>query len=200
MELQRTELWQLQRLGKATASRASDILGTKAAYTKYLNELVDARLLGNIADNFTNAAMDWGTNQEANAKTAYTELTGNEVLETGSIDHPTLMASASPDGLIGEVGGIEIKCPNTSTHRETLKKQEVPKKYIPQIMFQMWIANLEWVDFVSYDPRLAENAQLFIKRVPRDKGYIKQLAKATESFLEEVDREVEFINNYKGGA
>lgn len=199
MELQRTELWHLQRLGKATASKAADILGTAAARTRYLNELVDARLLGTAPASFSNAAMDWGTSTEAEAKSAYSEATDNEVVETGSIDHPTLMASASPDGLVGEIGGIEIKCPNTSTHRETLKKQEVPKKYLPQIMFQMWIANLEWVDFVSFDPRLPENARLFIKRVERDNAYINDLADKVTKFLEDVDAEVAFVQNYKGG-
>lgn len=202
---QRTSTWFAVRWGLATASRFADILaktrnGYGASRKNYLAELVIERLTPPPEEDngFKTAAMAFGTDNEPVARLAYELETGNSVDEAFFEKHKTLLAGASPDGYVGEVGLIEIKIPNSSTHLETLKSQKVPTQYIPQIQGQLWITGRDWCDFVSYDPRMPENAQLFIKRVYRDDDYISDLEEAVTDFLEEVDEEVDFITNYKG--
>lgn len=201
---QRTSNWFAVRWGKATASRFADIMATTrngyaATRKNYLAELVIQRLTPPPVedDGFRTLAMQFGTDNEPVARLAYELETGNQVEEAYFEQHETLQAGASPDGYVGEVGLIEIKIPNTATHIETLRKQEVPAQYIPQIQGQLWITGRDWCDFVSYDPRLPENAQLFIKRVKRDPAYIKELQAEVTKFLNEVEKEVSFIANYK---
>lgn len=141
--------------------------------------------------------MQWGVDNEPVAALNYSLITGNEVEETSLWLHDTIRAGASPDGLVGTDGLIEIKCPNTATHLETLMKQQVPKQYMDQVMGQIWITGRKWCDFVSYDPRLPENAQIFIQRVERDEDYITSLEEEITDFLVELDRQVEFIRNYR---
>lgn len=198
--LQRSPEWYEARLGKATASRFADILaktrtGEGAGRKNYRAELVIERLTGIPADNYTNAAMQWGTEYEALAKMEYELSTGNSIKEVGFIDAIGLRAGASPDGYVDETGLVEIKAPNSATHIETLKLGEVPAKYIPQIQGQMWITGCEWCDFVSYDPRMPAELRLFIKRVSRDDKYIEQLEAEVTKFLEEVDNEENLLRN-----
>ena len=135
--------WFAQRLGKVTASRVADVIAkTKTGYStsrdNYMAQLVVERMTNTQAESFTNAAMQWGTDQEPFARAAYEVAQNVMVEETGLVDHPTIpMAGASPDGLIGEDGLVEIKCPNTATHIDTLLTQTVPAKYITQMQFQM---------------------------------------------------------------
>ena len=108
--------------------------------------------------------------------------------EVGFVPHPTIeMAGASPDGLVGDDGLLEIKCPNTATHIETLLSQSVPGKYNTQMQFQMACTGRQWCDFVSFDNRLPEELQLFVKRVPRDNEFIKQMEDEVVKFLNELD-------------
>lgn len=198
---QRTPEWYAARLGRATASRFTDVMATirsgeAAQRRNYRAELLVERLTGQANDMYTSPAMQWGTDNEPLARLQYELETGNEVVETGFWQHDTLMAGASPDGLISETGLIEIKCPNTATHIETLKKREVPKQYVAQVQGQMWITGRTWCDFVSFDPRLPENTQLIIVRVERDEKYIKELADQVELFLQEVDNEIKFLESY----
>lgn len=201
---QRTEAWFEARLGKATASRFKDVM-TKgkggyelAAVKNYRAQLVAERLTGMKDEGFTSAAMQWGVEYEETARLRYELQSGETVKECGFFAHSNLMAGASPDGLIGETGVLEIKCPNTATHIETLKIQNVPKVYYWQVMGQMWITGRQFCDFVSFDPRMPENAQLFVKRIVRDESAIQDLEEAVRSFLAEVDAEEQFIKNYKG--
>ena len=171
---QRTEEWFAARLGKVTASRVADVIArTKTGYSasreNYMAQLICERMTGQKQESFTNAAMEWGTENEPLARAAYEAEKGVLVDEVGLLDHPFIpMAAASPDGLVSDDGMLEIKCPNTATHFDTLLKGDVPSKYIPQMQWQMACANRLWVDFVSYDPRAPEGLQLFIKRVERD--------------------------------
>ena len=117
----------------------------------------------------------------------------NNVLvdEVGFVPHPTIaMAGASPDGLVGDDGLLEIKCPNTATHIDTLLTQIVPSKYNTQMQFQMACTGRKWTDFVSFDNRLPEELQLFVKRVPRDDVFIKQTEDAIVKFLAELDDKI----------
>lgn len=193
---QRTEEWYSARLGKVTASRVADVIAkTKSGYStsraNYMAELVCERLTGKQGDFYQNAAMVWGTNTEPMARQAFEAATGALVIETGFVSHPTIsMAGASPDGLIGEDGLIEIKCPFTATHIESLMGQTAPSKYVPQMMWQMACTGRKWCDFVSFDPRMPEDMQLFICRVHRDENVIIELEREIEKFLFELDRKV----------
>ena len=196
---QRTDEWFKARLGKATASNFRKILakvksGEAADRRNYRAQLVIERLTGQHQDSYSNAAMQWGTEQEPFARIAYMAQTGNEVQEVGFVDHRELLAGASPDGYIGEHGLIEIKCPVSATHIETLKSHACPAEHYAQVQGQIWITGRDWCDFVSYDPRMPERLQLFITRVGRDADYIDTLAKEVKAFLDEVAAEVETLN------
>ena len=200
MDEQRTAEWFQARLGKVTASRVADVIAkTKTGYSasreNYMAQLVVERLTNTQAESFTNAAMQWGTDQEPFARAAYEVAQNVMVEETGLVDHPTIpMAGASPDGLIGEDGLVEIKCPNTATHIDTLLTQTVPAKYITQMQFQMACTGRQWCDFVSFDPRMPAKAQLFVKRVMRDEAFIKEIETEIKKFLAEVTAKVEQLN------
>jgi len=200
---QRTDDWFAARIGKVTASRVADVVAkTKSGYSasrdNYMAQLVCERLTGKPAESFSNAAMQWGTETEPLARAAYEAKMDVLVDEVGFIDHPSIVNSgASPDGLVGIDGLIEIKCPNTSTHIDTLLSQTVPKKYADQIFWQMACTNRDWCDFVSYDPRLPPDLQLFIKRIPRDDKYIKLLEAEVIEFLTETAHKVAQLLNLK---
>jgi len=189
---QRTDDWFAARLGKVTASRVADVIAkTKTGYgagrANYAADLVVERLTGQKASSFTNAAMEWGTEQEPYARAAYSAKTGILVEEVGFIDHPTVaMSGASPDGL-AEEGLVEIKCANTATHLEYIFDGKPPQKYVTQMQWQMACAGKPWCDFVSYDPRLPERLRLLVVRVPRDDDYIKMLEQEVTTFLQELD-------------
>jgi putative phage-type endonuclease len=195
--------WFAQRMGKVTASRVADVIAkTKTGYStsrdNYMAQLVCERLTGTVAESFTNAAMQWGTDNEPLARAAYEAKMDVLVDEVAMITHPRIEhAGASPDGLVGDDGLVEIKCPNTATHIDTLLTQTVPGKYITQMQWQMSCTNRKWCDFVSFDPRMPKELQLFIKRVPRDEDYISMLEKEVLSFLMELDVKVSKLNDLK---
>lgn len=190
--IQGTPEWKQLRAGKVTASRVADVIAkTKSGYStsreNYLTELVIERF-GVISEGFTNAAMQWGTEQEPFARQQYELESGMLVEQVAFIDHPTIaMSGASPDGLVGDHGLLEIKCPNSATHFNYLLEGVVPEKYKPQMAWQCCVTQRKWCDFVSFDPRVPEALQYFqIRYVPED-GYIQMLESEVIKFLEEVD-------------
>lgn len=200
MTEQRTDEWFAQRLGKVTASRVADVMAkTKTGYSasreNYMAQLVVERLTQTKAESFTNAAMQWGTDQEPFARAAYEAAQGVMVEEVGFMSHPDIeMAGASPDGLVGDDGMVEIKCPNTAGMIEALLTQKVPAKYFAQMQMQMACAGRQWCDYVVFDPRMPVKAQLFVKRVPRDDVFIKEMETEIVKFLSEVDAQVQQLN------
>lgn len=188
--------WHAIRLGKVTASRVSDVVartksGWGASRVNYMAELIAERLTGENAPSYTNAAMQWGTDMEPQARAAYEFRTDCDVAQVGFVDHPEIaMTGASPDGLVGDTGLVEIKCPNTATHIDTLMGQSVPAKYIIQMQWQMACSGRQWCDFVSFDPRMPEAMRLFVKRVKRDEGEIMSLEKEVKLFIAELDAKV----------
>lgn len=196
---QRSPEWYAARLGRATASKFNVIIsGEKyATYKNYVAEVVAERLTGKQAESYTSKEMQHGIDFEATARLKYELATGNEAIECGFFQHTSLMAGASPDGLIGDDGVLEIKCPNTATHLLTLHKQQIPKQYHWQVQGQMWVTGRKWCDFVSYDPRLSPNAQYFCTRVLRDEDAISDLEDNIVMFLRSVEEEVNFIRNYQ---
>ena len=184
--------WFKARYGNASASRIADIIAkTKSGYSasreNYLTELVLERF-GIFPEPFTNAAMEWGTATEPYARLAYEARTGEMVKEVGYILHPSIKhAGASPDGLVGKDGLLEIKCPSTKTHFEYLLGGKVPAKYVPQMAWQQACTGRKWCDFVSYDPRAPERLQYFQVRYHREPEYIATLEAEVVIFLAEVD-------------
>jgi putative phage-type endonuclease len=185
--------WITARLGKVSASRISDVVartrsGYGASRANYAAEIITERLTGAPAERFQNAAMAWGTEKEPDAKDAYCFLRDAEIEAVGLVLHPTIdMACASPDGLVGNDGLIEVKCPQTATHIDTLLSETVPDKYVKQMMWQMSCTGRQWCDFVSFDPRLPAEMQIFIKRVPRENALIAELEAEAVKFLAEID-------------
>lgn len=201
-EDQRTDIWFEARLGKATASKFKDIMSTvksgeSAGRKNYRAQLVAERLTRTKEENYTSKEMQHGIDYEDAAKLAYWIHTKQEIEDCGFFAHDTLQAGASPDGLIGDKGICEIKCPNTATHIETLKSPKLPTQYYWQVMGQMWITGREWCDFVSFDPRMPANSRLFVLRVNRDDEAIDRLEKEITKFLLEVDSDERFIKNFK---
>ena len=200
---QRTDEWFASRLGKATASRIADIIaktktGPSASRENYAVQLVLERITQSKGESYSNAAMQWGTETEPLARQAYELKRGLFVDEVGFIDHPTIANSgASPDGLVGTDGLVEIKCPNSATHMETLVTRKIPQKYIPQMTWQMACTGRNWCDFVSFDPRFPENLQIFIERIEYDPTYVRMLELEVTQFLDEVEKKVEILRKMK---
>lgn len=190
---QGTPAWLQARAGKATGSRAKDILakiknGEAAARRNYRVQLVTERLTGSPQESgFVSDAMKWGTEQEPFARMAYEAETAHIVQEAGFIYLTDINAGCSVDGLIGDDGMAEYKCPNSATHIEWMLAGEVPSEHKPQIIHNLWITGRQWCDFASFDPRLPENLQLFIRRYERNDEEIKAHESAVLEFLAEVD-------------
>ena len=201
---QRTNEWFAVRLGKVTASKVSDVIAkTKTGYAagrdNYMAQLVVETITGTRQESFTNAAMQWGTDQEPFARGAYEAATGLTVQEVGFVNHPSIeMAGASPDGLIGEDGCIEIKCPNTATMIDALLSETVPAKYFAQMQMQMACAGRDWCDYVVFDPRMPAKAQMFVKRIPRDQPFIITMEAEIKKFLTELTVKVDKLNQIIG--
>lgn len=188
--------WHAMRCGKVTASRIADMLaktktGWGASRANYKAQLVAERLTGIVAEGYTNAAMEWGKEKEAEARAAYGFYTNEPVELVSFVNHPVMpMAGASPDALVGAGGLVEIKCPNTATHIETLLGGSVPGKYEFQMQWQMACTDRGWCDFVSYDPRMPEDMRLFVRRLERDDELISMIEKETRAFIAEIDETV----------
>lgn len=184
--------WFSARCGRVTASRVADVIaktktGPSASRTNYMAQLIAERLTGTTAESFSSAAMQHGTDTEPQARMAYEFYQDVTVVETGFALHHTIgMTGASPDGLVGDAGLVEIKCPNTATHIETLLGASVPGKYVTQIMWQMACTGRSWCDFVSFDPRLPESMRMFVQRVHRDDARIAELESEVITFLAEL--------------
>ncbi len=188
--------WFEARLGKVTASRVCDVIaktakGWGASRKNYAAQLICERLTGEAPETFQSPAMRWGTETEPQARAAYAFHYDADVSEVGFITHPLIaMSGASPDGLVGDIGLVEIKCPNTATHLDTLEARRFPADYHPQIQFQLAVTGRAWCDAVSFDPRLPEPMRLFVERIHRDEPYIAQLEGMVAEFLAEIDERV----------
>ena len=181
------------RAGKVTASKVENVLakiktGEAAARADYKAQLVAEILTGKPqADEFQNAEMQWGNEQEPYARSAYEVASDTMVDQVGLVIHPRIeRAAASPDGIAGD-GLLEVKCPKTKTHLQYLMAGVVPAKYKPQMLWQMACTEKAWCDFVSFDPRLPEDLQLFVVRFERDDAEIRRMEAEVSVFLSEVD-------------
>ena len=190
---QRSDEWRALRIGKVTASRICDVLakiqkGEAASRRNYRAEIIVEILTGLPADNYVSKEMQWGIDTEPFARAAYELQQDVMVTTVGFACHPVIdRFGASPDGLVGDDGLVEIKCPNTATHIEYLLAGVVPSDYQPQMLVAMACTGREWCDFVSFDPRLPPRLQLFVRRFFRDDARIAEIEAKVEKFLEEVD-------------
>lgn len=196
--------WLSSRAGRVTASRISDVLakvksGEAADRKNYRAQIVAEILTGKPQEGgFTNAAMEWGTANEPFARSAYEVEAETLVDQVGLVLHPYIdRAAASPDGLVGTDGLVEIKCPNTATHIEYFLAEQVPPKYRPQMLWQMACTERAWCDFVSFDPRMPQDLQMMRVRLNRDDAAIKAIEVEVRRFLDEVDEVVEKLTKRK---
>ena len=196
---QGTPEWFAARLGLATGSKFSDVLAGGKGLTRkaYAVQLALEIVTGKQAETFTNQAMLDGTEREPIARALYEAHTGNFVDEVGFCRHDSIECGVSPDGLIDEDGGLEIKCPKASTHAGYLAIPAEPSTYTAQIQGCMWVTGRSWWDFVSYHPDFPENAQLIVRRIKRDSDYIVKLEQAVKAFRKEVMEEVSIIKNFR---
>jgi putative phage-type endonuclease len=195
--VQGSDEWRAARAGKVTASRFCDVMakikvGEAKVRIDYRWELLAERLTGCPHEGYSNKAMEWGTNHEAEARDAYEAETGAWVDRAGFVTHPDHpMIGCSPDGLIGADGGQEIKCPFSSVvHVQTIKGG-MPSEHRAQVQGTMWIMGRAWWDFVSFDPRMPEHLRLYVERIKRDEEYIAQLAAEVVKFEAEVTRDLQ---------
>ena len=197
---QRSPEWFAARCGKVTASRIADLRaktksGWGASRDKYMAQIVVERITGTVAPSFQNAAMQHGTDTEPQARAAYEFEQDAIVVEVGFVDHPFIpMAGASPDGLVGDDGLLEIKCPESHTHLDTLLSEKIPEKYIQQMLWQMACTKKRFCDFVSFDPRMPPHLQFWCKRVDADPEAIAAIENDVVEFLEAVNEKVEKLN------
>lgn len=193
MTIQGSEQWFAERAGKVTASRISDVMaktktGPSALRKNYAAELALERITGQKAERFVSVPMAWGIENEPFARAAYEVQTGEMVEEVGFIDHPLVKRTgASPDGLVGKDGLCEIKCGNTATHVGWAIAGKVPPEHVLQMQWQMACTGREWNDFVSFDPRMPDGQQLFIRRLWRDDKAIAEIVEAVIFFDHEVE-------------
>ncbi len=193
---QRSDEWFAARLGKVTASKVKDVMSKgrgsapSATRNNYMMHLLCERLTGvpGGEDLSRKPAVQRGIELEPIARSAYEVDAGVMTLETGLITHPRIpMMGASPDGLVGNDGMLEIKCPNTAQHIAVLQSGKHDTQYEWQMLAQMACAGREWVDFVSFDDRLPEELQYACFRYHRDEARIREMEQEVARFLEELD-------------
>lgn len=190
--------WLEARVGMVTASRAGDVIamlkngkGEKAERANYRGELISEILTGQPYPRRVTPEMQWGIDHEEFARTAYEIQNDVLVDKCGFVIHPALdRFGVSPDGLVGEDGLIQIKCPTTITHLAWLRAGTVPIEHMPQMLAEMSCTQRRWCDFVSYDPRLPEHLQLFVRRFARDPKLISVLEREVENFNQQIDEQI----------
>lgn len=197
--------WFAVRAGSLTGSRIYEACAKTKAGKYYasrddlLMEKLIERLTGQPAQHFVTDAMAWGNMYEGEARAVYETRKGVMVQDCGYLEHPSIAHSgASPDGLVGEDGVIEIKCPTTKTHLETMLSGEIPEQYIYQMAWEIDSAGRKWADFISYDPRLPGNLSFFCVRYVPSPDFLEYLRKEVIQFLDELARLEEKVRAYKG--
>lgn len=191
--------WLMARLGKVTASRIADVVamtknGPSEKRNSYMWQLVSERLTGDFTRSYTSDAMLHGIENEPIAREFYEELNGVSVEQVGLIEHPTIpMAGASPDGLVGTDGLIEIKCMTTVNHLKAIHDNTPPEQYLPQVHWQMACTSASWCDLTLFDPRVPLELQLKVFRIERDEAEISRLEDAVIVFNRDVEQTIQKI-------
>ena len=200
---QGTDEWKMARLGHVSGSSIADVMakgksGEALTRKKYKTRLVAERLSMQIQEGFTSSAMEWGIQTEYLARQAYEVYSDTFVDKTGFWKHPSIKwLGCSPDGLVGDMGLVEIKCPNTTTHIDYLYADQIPTEYYKQMQCQLWVTNREWCDFISFDPRLPLKNRLFVKRLHRSNDFITDMEIEVKQFLQEVEDMIKILSGEK---
>jgi putative phage-type endonuclease len=188
--------WLAERAGKVTASALSNVMMKKdaAGYQNYMAQLICERLTGQPVETFKSAAMDHGTETEPQARAFYELESGLTVSECGFIPHPLIEKSgASPDGLVGELGLVEIKCPQPAKHIKNLMGGTIDRTYVLQMQWQMECTGREWCDFVSFNPSFPDHLKISIRRVEADLDMQSDLRLAVQAFLAETELKMQAL-------
>lgn len=195
-DVQGSEEWLRARMGCVTASALSNVMMAKstAGYQNYLAHLASERLTGQPTETYKSAAMEHGTETEAQARAFYELESGNTVTQCGFIQHPTIAYSgASPDGLIGLDGGLELKCPQPVKHARNLMGGAIDKPYMLQMQWCMACTDRQWWDYGSFNPAFPDHLKLHVQRVPRDQDMIDEIAIAVVRFLADLDEKLQSL-------
>jgi len=197
--------WIKLRTGLVTASRVADVMakiksGEAAGRRNYRSEIVCEILTNRAADHYVSPAMEWGTFNEPFARAAYELEFDVNVDQIGFATHPSIKRfGASPDGLVGDDGLVEFKCPNTTTHIGWFLEGKVPEEHQAQMLAEMACTGRQWCDFVSFDPRLPKKLRTYCVRYRRDEDKIREMEGKIEDFLHEVDMTIELLNKLANG-
>ncbi len=191
---QGADIWLDIKRGTVSASHFSEVLSKSTGRKTYMMKLVAERLTGLTQNGYSNTIMERGIEVEPQARVYYEELNECKVVQVGFIIRDDNETGCSPDGLVGDDGLVEIKCPNTTTHIDTILKGKMQASYVPQVQGQMWVAERKWCDYISFDPRL-EQHPFFCTRIFRDDSYIMVLEAAVNQFVKEMK---EIIAKVKG--
>jgi putative phage-type endonuclease len=185
---QGSEEWHQLRFGWITASKFKDVIAGGQGKVKkaYMLQLASEILTGERVDTYSNEYMEWGTQTEPQARAMYEFESGNSVEQVTFIRQGELKAGCSPDGLVGDDGMLEIKCPKTSTHLETVLSGKMPTAHKAQVQGQLWVSGRQWCDFVSFDPRINGSSNYFCVRVERDEAFIAELEAKVKQFENEL--------------
>ncbi|RLC76268.1 MAG: exonuclease [Chloroflexi bacterium] len=190
---QGSQEWFKIRCGKVTASHFKEVISKGKTRMTYLLKLAAERTTGVVQPTFQNEAMRWGSETEPQARAYYERVTGNKVEQVGFVELNEYVG-VSPDGIVGD-GLLEVKCPNTATHIGYMKTGKLPSTYKAQVQGQMWVADKQWCEFVSFDPRCSE--PYFCIRVERDDDYIAGLIESTREFVMELKKTVSGLGEAK---
>jgi len=186
--IQGSDEWFDVKRGKVSASHFKDVLNKSSKSSSgrglYMRKVAAEILTGQTEETYTNAAMENGVDTEAEARECYEHIYHEKVVQVGFVVLNEWVG-CSPDGLIGEDGLAEIKCPLGSTHIDYISKDAMPPVYIPQVQGQLWVTGRKWCDYISYNPYF-KNRPLWSKRIQRDEEYIKTLETATNMFTKEL--------------
>ena len=202
--IQGTDQWKQARIGSLGASVIHEVMAkTKSGYSasraNRMAKLLLERLTGKAEDIFVTKSMQQGKDREPDARNAYVFVTDNEVTEVGIFKHPTLIGThASPDGLVGDKGLLEVKCPEPAEHLETIRLQRIPDKYVLQMLWQMRCCNRDWCDYCSYNPDFPEHMRLFVKRQNYQASRALEIEDLVRQFLIELDEKTEQLNRLYG--
>lgn len=192
---QGTQEWLQSRLGCPSGSGFANLITAagkpSTSAQAYINQLIAELLTDRTTEVKVNEWMQRGTDLEPLAREYFELSSGLSVEEVGFCKHDTMECGVSPDGLIGNDGGLEIKCPAPHTHVAYLRDGKLPTKYKQQVMGCLWITEREWWDFVSYH----ETMPVLQVRVYRDEDYITKLAEAVWDACDAIQYETERLRN-----
>jgi predicted phage-related endonuclease len=165
--------------------------GTGATKYKLMDKLIAELDTGKPEDTFKSGYMEWGTDTEGDAREYYELVNDCSIKQVGFVELNEFIG-VSPDGLVGEDGLIEIKCPKSSTHVKYRREDKMPATYRKQVQGQLWVTERLWCDFVSFDPR--SKSPYWFTRVERDDKFIKKIEDGVNIFVDEMKKEIERIN------